>query len=62
MPDIAMCPGDGCPKKTDCYRYRAVPTPQSQAYFGTPPLAPDGSCPEFLKLRPRDRLTEGNPR
>ena len=25
MPDIAMCSGDGCPKKLDCYRHRTCP-------------------------------------
>ena len=58
MPDISMCKGGSCPKKQDCYRYRAIPTPQRQAYYATPPIAADGSCTHFLKLRVGDRLTE----
>ena len=57
MPDIAMCRGDGCPKKRECYRHRAVPTPLRQAYFATPPAREDGSCPYFIELRKNDRLT-----
>ena len=26
MPDISMCENKSCPKNTDCYRYRAVPS------------------------------------
>lgn len=58
MPDIAMCPGDGCTKKQRCYRYRAIPTPRRQTYFATPPVKENGDCPEFLELRPNDRLAE----
>ena len=56
MPDIAMCKGDGCPKKLDCYRHRAIPTDRRQAYFATPPLQPDGTCRDFMKILPGDRL------
>lgn len=58
MPDITLCPGERCPKKSDCYRYRAVPTTQRQSYFAAPPVAPDGSCEEFLELRRGDRLAD----
>jgi len=57
MPDLAMCTGDGCPRRRECYRHRAVPS-FHQPYHGTPPVKPDGSCDEFLELRPRDVLTE----
>jgi hypothetical protein len=56
-----MCPGDGCPRKSECYRYRAVPTPLTQSYFAHPPIAVDGSCEEFLELRPHDRLVGEKP-
>ncbi|MFQ5619972.1 MAG: hypothetical protein ACE5FR_13480 [Rhodospirillales bacterium] len=26
MPDIAMCPGDDCPSRKQCWRYMATPT------------------------------------
>ena len=58
MPDIAMCKGDGCPRKADCYRYRAVPEPRRQAYFSPPPVRADGTCNDFLELRRGDRLTD----
>jgi hypothetical protein len=32
MPDINMCEGGACPKKMDCGRYRAEPTPDRQTY------------------------------
>ena len=43
MPDICMCNGKGCPKKEECYRYRAVPTPHFQSRFVTAPWK-DGGC------------------
>jgi len=57
MPDLWMCPGDNCPKKRECYRYRAVPSPLNQAYGETPSNAADGTCEEFLPLRKGDLLT-----
>jgi len=56
MPDIAMCKGAGCPRKAECYRYRAVPTERRQAYFSPPPVRADGTCADFL--RRGDRLTD----
>tara|TARA_R110002167_G_scaffold82498_5_gene225108 strand:+ start:2917 stop:3159 length:243 start_codon:yes stop_codon:yes gene_type:complete len=32
MPDLTMCPGDECPIKNKCYRYRAVQE-LAQPYF-----------------------------
>ena len=32
MPDIAMCQNEECPRKTECYRYMATPSPYRQAY------------------------------
>lgn len=43
MPDIAMCPGDGCEKKQMCYRYTAKAS-DYQSYFMTPPIKEDGTC------------------
>jgi len=58
MPDIAMCRGEGCPRKAECYRHRAVPTPRRQPYYATPPMRPDGSCDYFTELRRGDVLTD----
>jgi hypothetical protein len=60
MPDICMCAGDSCPKKRECYRYRAVPTPRRQSYFMSPPVKADGSCEHFLSLRKGDVLADGD--
>ncbi len=56
MPDIAMCPGDGCPRKLDCYRHRAVPTPRRQTYFVKPPARADGSCDYFFAIMRGDLI------
>jgi hypothetical protein len=57
MPDISMCKGGSCPRKQDCYRYRAIPTSQRQAYFARPPVQTDGSCGHFAELRIGDHLS-----
>jgi len=49
MPDISMCPGEGCPKKESCYRYLAEPDQWRQAYFTTPPVKEDGTCDYYWK-------------
>ena len=54
MPDISMCIGGDCPRKNDCYRYRAIPN-SYQTYFVNPPFR-DGDCKYFNKLLPGDRL------
>lgn len=32
MSDISMCLNKECPKKNDCYRFRAIPHPTYQSY------------------------------
>lgn len=32
MPDISMCSDAVCPKRKQCYRFVATPTPGHQAY------------------------------
>jgi hypothetical protein len=58
VPDIMMCEGGSCPRRAQCYRHRAIPTPRRQAYFASPPLETDGSCEHFAELRIGDRLAE----
>jgi hypothetical protein len=53
-----MCEGGSCPRRAQCYRHRAIPTPRRQAYFASPPLETDGSCEHFAELRIGDRLAE----
>ena len=33
MADISMCSGEGCPKKTTCYRYTAEANPYRQSFL-----------------------------
>jgi hypothetical protein len=48
MPDIAMCTGNECPVKEDCWRYMA-PTDRFQSYFATPPYTEEG-CEYFWDM------------
>jgi hypothetical protein len=48
MADIAMCQGDQCPIKEDCWRYMA-PASRWQSYLATPPYAKDG-CEYFWDM------------
>jgi hypothetical protein len=53
MPDITMCPGDGCTKKDTCYRHTAEPNPYRQSWFFESPWE-DGNCVEYIKAsRPK---------
>jgi hypothetical protein len=45
MPDIAMCNGDDCPVKENCWRYLAPPD-RFQSYFAAPPRNEEG-CEYF---------------
>jgi len=54
MPDITMCKGKGCPKKENCWRYRAIPTPNWQSYFVNSPWSEEKQeCEHFLDLEKR---------
>ena len=46
VPDIAMCPGDGCSVKDKCYRHVAVPSGDRQAWMVTP--EPSGEWCEYF--------------
>jgi hypothetical protein len=47
MPDISMCLGGECPRRADCYRFRAKPS-MLQSYFTEPPFKPaTGVCSHF---------------
>lgn len=41
MPDISMCMGGECPKKSTCYRFKAKPCEYRQSYFSVPPYKDD---------------------
>jgi len=46
MSDISMCENETCPKRAQCYRFTAKPTPYRQAYGD---FTPDerGECEYF---------------
>jgi hypothetical protein len=46
MPDICMCPGDGCTNKDNCYRHIAIPD-YYQTYFVAAPIDNNGNCLYF---------------
>lgn len=57
MPDITMCYGKElddsreCPRRRECYRATAEPTPRRQSYFARLPMTDDGSCGYFKEVR-----------
>lgn len=57
MPDIAMCYGDDCPQKNQCYRHRAIPSQFRQSFMTTPPHS-GGECDHFWPIEdfPDDML------
>jgi hypothetical protein len=58
MPDITMCPGEGCPKKHRCYRFRAF-TAGRQDWFGSTPWDPaTGQCDRFWDVTPFEASEE----
>ena len=56
MPDdMCMCPGDGCPLKNECYRYRAKKAHYDQLYFRDVPN--DGrKCEYFIRFREESKV------
>lgn len=59
MPDISMCCNRDCPLRAPCYRYRAVPNPDWQAYTRFEPkgVSPDRvDCEWFASVVPGDRI------
>lgn len=48
MPDIAMCTGDDCPVKENCWRFLAPPD-RYQSQFAAPPHTEEG-CEYFWDI------------
>lgn len=48
MPDITMCRDKECPKREDCYRFKAKPD-MFQSYFRKTPRQETGWCSYFMK-------------
>lgn len=52
MADISKCNGEGCDKRNDCYRFRAI-SETLQFFMQTPKEKP---CPEFWPIEDRKDL------
>ncbi len=59
MPDITMCGGEGCNRRAECYRHRAVPHVGQSRYVHAPiHETMDGKCRSFLPIYARDELRD----
>jgi hypothetical protein len=50
MLDLTMCPGDGCPLRTGCYRARAVPSARQDWLTRLPYDPATARCDLFYDL------------
>lgn len=50
-PDIAMCKGDGCDRRKECYRFTAIPSMRQTYFAGKVRVGED--CPHFIPLEKR---------
>ncbi len=51
MPDITMCLNHACTQREKCFRYKAKPKQQRQAYFLDDTLDQDGTCEFFWEMQ-----------
>jgi len=58
MPDICMCLDAQCPKRKDCYRFWATPTPNWQSFFEQSPRK-GKECDAYWKRKPYNQKTKG---
>lgn len=58
MPDIAMCSGEGCAVRGECYRHTAKPG-EWQVWFHTPPRE-DGACMWIIPIKGDGDRGKGN--
>jgi hypothetical protein len=59
MADITMCHGTGCPYRHGCYRFKAWPQGERQAYFMYPPYDHDANrCDQKLPMRAFDVVSD----
>ena len=55
MPDISMCANYKCVRRSDCYRYRAIPF-KLQTYSRFRPI--NGRCQNYMPIVDSDQLRE----
>lgn len=59
MPDISMCGDENCPLKSECFRFRCIPSEFGQSYFGESPYdEEEKTCDFFAGILGGDRLME----
>lgn len=57
MSDISMCATDTCPSRSECYRFRAEPSPYWQSYlYGKPDER--GRCDHFWPVEKEEPAHE----
>lgn len=49
-----MCPGNHCPLKDTCFRFKAKPNEYYQAYFLHHPIGKKGKCEYYWPISPVD--------
>lgn len=54
MADITMCNGNGCPKKDNCYRFKANPNLLWQSYFMETPYK-DDKCDMYWPIEKKKK-------
>lgn len=54
MPDITMCANVDCPKRGECYRFRATPS-ERQSYSNFKPDEVTGVCNAFSQISEAER-------
>tara|TARA_Y100000310_G_scaffold83971_3_gene80661 strand:+ start:10739 stop:10936 length:198 start_codon:yes stop_codon:yes gene_type:complete len=55
-----MCVGTNCPKKKQCYRYTATPTPLWQSWFVDVPYDTHKNECEYFYINPRKEIKDDN--
>lgn len=52
MPDITLCPGNNCPMKETCYRYKATPSDYQSYFMETPFKMIEGKidCDHYMEV------------
>lgn len=53
MPDITMCVGNNCPKKENCYRFKAIPDLVQSMFAPEASYTGEDDCEEFWNIEDR---------
>lgn len=58
LADFALCQNGTCRRRMWCLRYRAVPQQGWQVCNEFKPLAGASQCPNFVNIKPGDKIRE----